>query len=251
MRRLLAVLVLALAGNAWSQVLLSDSFEERGLGNLRWNSYLPFPDSSLATFEIDSDGNINPIGYLRAVNRGTIFTRQGFSSPYVVSGIFKTASLFDVTTIDLRSDGERNPNNIFGGINGLSVTFWSPANYWGVGGMHIYNSDGGEPFASTYARSFSPNIEYTFSILDTGDALTIDVTGSDISPFNWVVPTTFSAGSKVGFGSRHSHMGQTGVTDFLEVQISVPEPSSVSLLLVGGLVALARRKRPKTPLKTL
>jgi hypothetical protein len=240
MTRFLAVLVLALAGNAWSQTLFYDSFVGASIDPLKWNVVNPFVGSG------PERSSVTPFTsgqFARSMNRGTLVPLQDYTSPYLVSGIFRTASLFDIASIDLRTDGQLNPNNIYGGFNGLSVTFWSPANYWGVGGIHVYRSDGSEPFASTYARSFAPNIEYTFSILDTGDALTINVEGSDMSPFEWVVPTSFSAGSKIGFGSRHYHMGQTGVTDFLEVQVSVPEPSSLSLLLVGGLVALARRKR--------
>jgi len=232
-------LVLAVAGNSWSQTLFYDNFQGAEIDS-KWSVVNPFigsgPERSSVTAFTTGQ-------FARSVNRGTLVPKQDYTSPYVVSGIFKTASLFDITSIDLRTDGQVNPANIYGGFNGLSVSFWSPANHWGVGGIHIYRSDFSEPFASTYARSFAPNVEYTFFILDTLDALTINVTGSDMEPFSWVVPTTFSAGSKIGFSSRHYLLGQTGVTDFLELQVSVPEPSSLSLLLAGGAVALARRRK--------
>lgn len=239
MGSLVAILVLALASSSWSQTLFYDSFLGSEIDSAKWNVVNPFggsgPDRSSVTAFTSGQ-------FARSLNRGTLVPKQDYTSPYIVSGIFRTASVYDVTSIDLRTDGQVNPTNIYGGFNGLSVSFWSPANYWGVGGIHIYKSDSSEPFASTYALSFSPNIEYSFSILDTGSALTIDIAGSDISPFSWVVPTAFSAGSKIGFSSRHYNLGQTGVTDFLEVQVSVPEPCSLSLFVAGGAFALLSRR---------
>jgi hypothetical protein len=235
MKRLLAVLVLALAGSAWSQTLFSDPFNGTVIDSSKWSVYLPFTNSTASV-----QG-----GALRSVNRGTIVANQDFTSPYILSGTFRHSSIYDVTSIYLRSDGQRTSTDVYGGLTGVGISFWSPYNYYGVGDLHVGTSDDISSPVATYAQSFNWNVDYTFSILDTGESLNIKVTGADISPIDWIVPITFSKGTKIALASRENafHPSQTGVTDFLDIQVSIPEPSSLSLLLAGGAVALAGRRK--------
>ena len=167
---------------------------------------------------------------------------QDFTSPYILSGTFRHSSIYDVTSIYLRSDGQRKSTDIYGGLTGVGISFWSPYNYYGVGNLHISTSDTSGSVA-TYAQRFNWNVDYTFRILDTGESLNIKVTGADTSPIDWIVPITFSKGTKIALASRENafHPSQTGVTDFLDIQVSIPEPSSLSLLLAGGAVLAAGR----------
>ena len=235
MRRLLAVLVLALAGNAWSQVLLSDSFGGGAIDSSKWDVYLPWALSSVSLQN----------GAMRSVNRGTIVTRQDFGFPYVFTGTFRHSSIYDVTTLYLRSSGQRETTDFYGGMTGIGISLWSSFHpTFGGGNIHITRSGISGSFA-TYTLGLNPNIDYSFWIRDTGDALSVRVTGSDISPIDWYVPIAFSAGSKIALASRENtiHTTQTGILDLLEVQVAVPEPSSLSLLLAGSAVLMAGRRR--------
>lgn len=233
MGALIALLVLALAGNSWSQTLLNETFDGTTVDSSKWEVYLPFGSSSVGVQS----------GAFRSINRGTIVTKQDFNSPYILSGTFRHSSIYDVTTLYLRSDGQREASDVFGGMTGVGISFWSPYNFYGVGDLHVYRSGISGAFAS-YSQSFSSNIDYSFNILDTGDSLNIKVTGSDIAPIDWIVPISFSKGTKIALASRENtiHTSQTGITDFFEVQVSVPEPSSLWLLLTGGAFALMRRR---------
>jgi hypothetical protein len=235
MHRPLAVLVFAFAGNAWSQTLFSEPFDGTAIDLSKWSVYLPFTNSAASV-----QG-----GALRSVNRGTIVANQNFSSPFILSGTFRHSSIYDVTSIYLRSDGQRISTDVHGGMTGVCVSFWSPSSFYGIGRLHVGTSDDITNAVATYAQSFNWNVDYTFSILDTGESLTIQVTGADISPIDWIVPITFSKGTKIALASRENvfHPSQTGITEILEIQVSIPEPSSLSLLLAGGSVLMAGRRR--------
>lgn len=244
MVRLLAVLMMALAGNSWGQLLFSDNFDGDAIDSSKWDVSLPFGSSSVAVQS----------GEFRSLNRGTIITKQEFTSPYILSGMLRHSSYYDETTFYLRSDGQRETADIYGGRTGVAISFCS--NYvsydengnYSAGGIRI-NTNGQNNFAYIN-RTLSPGIDYSFSIHDFGYGFSVEITGFDGSPggspFGLIaLGNHYSAGSKIALASRdnNSDISETGRTDLLEVQVSVPEPSSGSLLIAGGMLALARRRK--------
>ena len=93
----------------------------------------------------------------------------------------------------------------------------------------------------------TPEDQHSFRITDTGSSVRVEFDGSLIVDYQ----STFSIGGKVGFFSRESrdNFGPgpsrwEGNTEILSAQISsVPEPSSLSLLALGGAVVALRRRR--------
>ena len=75
MGALIALLVLALAGNPWSQTLFNETFDGTSVDSSKWEVYLPFGSSSVGVQS----------GAFRSINRGTIVTKQDFNSPYILS----------------------------------------------------------------------------------------------------------------------------------------------------------------------
>ena len=228
MRWFLAVLVL-FSISARADVQLADSFDGASIDTSKWNVLLPFSDSAVSLQN----------GFFKSLNRGTLSSVADFSKPYVISGTFRNNNDFSVFGLYLRSDGIRHSNDIYGGIGGIGVGFWGPANFYSPGKLtvtrvgfsgHLYN----EPLA------FEPNRIYDFSILDTGTSLTLHIDGNKI----FELPTLHSAGAKIGFSGRESIAGNIGNSDLFQIQVAViPEPSSLSLLLAGGALALARRRK--------
>ena len=228
MKRLFALLVLGVC-SARADVQLADSFDGSVIDASKWNVLLPFADSAVSLQN----------GFFKSLNRGTLTSVADFNQPYVISGTFRNNNDFSVFGLYLRSDGVRHPSDSFGGVGGIGVGFWGPANFYSPGKLtvtrvgfsgHLYN----EPLA------FEPNRIYDFSILDTGTSLTLHIDGNKI----FELPTLHSAGAKIGFSGRESIAGNIGNSDLFQIQVAViPEPSSLSLLLAGGALALARRRK--------
>lgn len=227
MRQLVALLVMALAGNAWSQVLFSDSFDGAVLDSSKWSTIFPFSGAELSV-----QG-----GFLRSNGRGTIVTKAGLNSPYTVKGSFSNANDFSVFEVWLRSDGITIPTSGEGWVGGIGISFWGGPNFWSSPGVKVGLSDY-SPNIFTDSTGFNPNQTYEFIITDFGNRITLDVDG--VRRFD--VSTSFSTGNKIAFNSRQNLSGQLGQTDVFQIEI-VPEPSTFSLLLSGGALLMARRRR--------
>jgi len=238
MRRLLAVLVLCFSSMRGSceVVVFEDSFNAPTLDSSKWDVRLPFGDS----FVSQSGGKANLFA------RGTIVTKTSFTAPYTLTGSFvnlnNTAhSAYSVFLINLRSSGNY-VGDIYGNIDGLQVTMWARASAPGGDGLYFGISNG----INFLGRTWWPTTgqEHFFSISDNGASVSLDIDG--VRMFDYA--TSASWGNKIGFASRETLGGAggsdyTGDVDLMSVQVSVPEPSTASLFLMGGLVALARRKK--------
>ena len=225
------MLVLALAGNAWSQTLFSDPFDGSAIDSSKWDVLSPYSDSTVSVQN----------GSLRSVCRGTIVTKDTFTltsySPLVVSGSFQLANEFSVFEVWLRSDGVIIPTNPYGWVGGVGISFWSGWNSWSSPGLKIGLSDMSPNLFDDGIR-FNPNQIYSFRITDTGTSLSVEVDGTQRAS----ITTSFTKGNKVAFNGRQNLDGQLGQIDIFDTQI-VPEPSSLSLLLVGGALLMAGRRR--------
>jgi len=247
MLKLLAVSVLVLAGNAWSQVIFSDDFGGSVLDSSKWD---------VVTSPLTPAGTTGAVyvsgGYAVLVNRGTIITKSEFSSSIDLTGRFRIDSNYDVFSVFLRTTGSStNPwksqdNGIF--INFQQDTYgdfsqrWIGISEWSVGGLlnptAAYTND--QNVHSSLLNSASVwipgNTWLDFRITDDGDNVSVYFGNLD----NPIVSASsnLAPGSHIAFNNGYSD-NQVSI-DSITI---VPEPSSLSLLLAGGLVALSRRRK--------
>ena len=221
MNRLLAVLVLALAGNSWSQVLLTDNFEGSSVDTTKWNvSFLTWANDPAVQ---QTNGQVD------LINGAALLSNTTFSSPYEVYGNFINYKSSDMFRVLLRTDGSNNGS----WFDSLEVFFSSEGS--------IFIAEPLRFISATWIGSgynISPNQEHTFKILDDGSSLAIWLDGTFVVKHE----SNFSKGSQIGFQARGNTI-ETQKSSLLDVQVSVPEPSSFSLLLAGGVVLIAGRRR--------
>ena len=232
MKRSLALLVLALATNAWSQVLLTDSFDGSLIDASKWQALAPLSDSSITV------SNGNAVFF----QRGILITQQNLPSSYIIEGRFTfSGGPNDMFHINLRTDGAlmqdwwNFPNDVYVGFN---RTLGDP----GVAGVNNVRLQAyGETLKSF---TFVNDVYYEFKIIDTGSSITLFL--DDLSVPFLTTDTTMGSGNKIGIQNRGyvpwfpTYDNQVKL-DYLT--ISVPEPSSLSLLIAGGAVLMARRRR--------
>jgi len=226
-------LVLVLAGNAWSETLFSDNFDGAVLDANKWNTTAPFLDSTLSVQD----------GYLSSLNRGIAITKDGFSGGYTVSGSFSLNSLYDIFNITLRSDGQITPSLSYGVVNGVTVGFWggygngTPTGFGWVWADEYGTVNDGHLWTTDLV--IGEKTIRTFSIFDSGSSLTVSVDNQQL----FSVATTFAPGDKIAVhGTASGPNLNPGRVDIFDIQV-VPEPSSFSLLLAGGVVFAAVRRR--------
>jgi len=218
--RLLIVFLAFFAFKATAQVLLSDSFEGSVIDSEKWNAIFPNENSSLSSLE----------GNLRSFNRGTLISRNEFSNSYIVSGIFKKSALLDAPSIVLMANGQIHSTG-------------KPVGFHLVFSDHLYFLSHPESDSPPHNNgldlvegpAFLPFLNYNFQINVSDDQIAITIDGNQLVSFE----NRF--GRKSG-SVAFLNIGD-GFSDLLELRVSVPEPSSLSLLLAGGAVALSRRRK--------
>ena len=231
MRWLLAVLVIAFAGNSWSQ-LFTDTFNGRVLDSSKWSVVLPFTESVASLSS----------GALISKNRGGVITTSEFLSPYEVSGTFINNNARSVFIVTLRSDGSSD-TDIYKGLRGVSVSFWaddaSPNNSIGITTMI-----GNGPYYETtfhYSAPLASGSPIFYRIFDYGNKIGVEVNDTFITELS----TSYFLGGKIGLSSRENssiNLWGSGDVSIMDFQV-IPEPSSLSLLLAGGAVLMAGRRR--------
>jgi len=229
------VLALLLSASLQADVLFTDSFDGPAVDPNKWNTVLPYGDSAVSQAS----------GSLHLERQGGVFTAAAYSQPFELTGTFINHNVYSLLTVVLRSD-ESIANNNYKTANGIHVMFWGPLGFSEGGRIDIRVED---PLITNWGTNLAVNPEdqHSFRIVDTGSSVRVEFNGSLIVDYQ----TTFSLGGKVGFFSRDSrdNFGPgpsrwEGDTEILSAQISsVPEPSSLSLLALGGVVVALRRFR--------
>ena len=223
-----------------AEILLTDDFGGSSVDSQKWVVSTATPGSSVTVAD----------GYLDLVNRGVITSVRDFSSPIQIEGRFQflnnaTSNFY----IWLRSTGLGQP--------GIGIKFEIQAEPWNPELRQISIGDyTGSPETWTenvliYNHSnkiISLDTWYNFKVIDTGSELSLFFNGATSPTLS--LSTSGSAGSKVAFfnregGANGSWISDGGLTRFDSITISVPEPSSLSLLLAGGAVLMAGRRRSR------
>jgi hypothetical protein len=207
-----------------ADVLLTDSFDGSSIDSSKWN--VSFLMSGSAVSQLN--------GQVDLVNRGMLSSKQSFASPYEVTGSFINSNDYDVFTALVRSDGKYT-----GGTgNGIGVFFWSEDG----GSIIIYEADKVVPTWVGRGYDVTPNQEHAFKITDNGSSVDIWFNNSFVVNY----ASSFTAGGEIAFHSREGGtVYGTQQSSLVNVQVNsvVPEPSSLSLLALGGVVVALRRRR--------
>jgi hypothetical protein len=218
-------------------VVFEDSFNGNSLDSSKWKTLSPFSDSTVSV----GNGGVN------LVARGTIVTKTSFAAPYTLTGSFinqnNTAhSPYSVFLINFRSSGQILSSDPYGNLDGFQITLWpSSASPDPVGLRLLYNQTSLIGLDNFHLNNAGH--EYFFSLVDTGDSITFDIDGVRYFTYS----STLSSGTQIGFASRETMQfpgsDYTGDVKINGVQVtsSVPEPSSISLLMLGALGLACRR----------
>jgi hypothetical protein len=218
-------------------VVFQDTFDGSSLDGSKWNTLLPFSDSSVSV------GG----GAANLVARGTIVTKTSFTTPYALTGSFinqnNTAhSSYSVFLINFRSSGNVIAGDIYKNLDGFQIMFWPDRE------LHLAIANPTSPYGETKTATLetkpftlTTGREYFFTLTDSGTGFTFDVDGQRM--FDYTSSASF--GDKVGFASRETLVftgsDYTGDVLVKGMQVAVPEPSSLSLFLIG-MAGLASRR---------
>ena len=234
-----AIAILTLSGFcAQAQTIFTDEFNGNMVDTSRWTVSTAIPGSSVSIAN----------GYLDLVNRGVITTVTDIPSPMQIDGRFQflnnpTSNFY----IWLRSSGMGQP--------GIGIKFEMQAEPWNPELRQISIGDyTGSPETWTENvlifnhsnKMILLDTWYNFKVIDTGYDIALYFDGATTPTL--ALATAGTAGSKVSFFNREgsaagSSISEGGLTRFDSITISVPEPSSLSLLLAGGAVIAAAKRR--------
>ena len=207
-----------------ADVLLTDSFDGSSIDSTKWTAYRPQGGSQV----FESGGN------LVMQMRGGVDSVMALPNELQVEGGFRFTGYEDHFAVVLRSD--LSIANGYYEKTGIRVSFQDNSQTLRIQelGSGINNE-----IAFTF-YTLNRNTDYTFKIVDQNNTVSLYLNG-DSSPL--VQATTFfRPGSFISFYDRENPGNETQL-QYVAVS-SIPEPSSLSLLALGGaVVALGRRKR--------
>jgi len=221
---LLALLiVVAVSFNSYAATSIFDDFNDGVIDTTKWQVILPFGSSQV----------LEDNGFVQSISRGVLATKGDVDSHVRISGKFMFVA--QDPKISFRSDlsgwdgyGERTGVTLAFGLGGQNIRL---EGRWGDHG-----SSGTIGVEKPYA--WQSGIYYDFAINDDGNNIEVFINGLSVVSG----ATTQRMGSRVGFfGNEMS--GMTARFDDISIQGVLPEPSSLSLLALGGLVMALRRRR--------
>jgi hypothetical protein len=242
-KSLLAVLLLVLVDAQVEAQLLTDSFNGVSLDTNIWNVFEPSTTAGGGVGSVTLSS-----GAVVLNSRGTLTTKQDFPFGLDIYGRFRFDGTTDRFMVWTRTTGA-STNPWSDRDNGIYFRFQQNSSSigiaeWSVGGISnltgpyindpsVYHNELGTVGANLPSRTW-----LEFRIKDTGNQVELYL-GDLLNP-KIIATSTFSPGSRVSFNNGYNP-GQTVSID--NVTISVPEPSSFSLLAGGAVLMAGRRRR--------
>jgi len=183
-------------------------------------------------------------GYVQVVNGGAIINNLEFLTPTTIETRFQlTNNERSNLKYVLRSDGVK----YFAERKGVAVQLSSRMDWDGyINQVALFEIGSSSPVP--HVRVTTPlnlNTWYDLKIVDYSDKVDVYFNGATTPTAS--ITTSYSAGNKLAIYNRHGGAdgswisdGGTARVDYISI---VPEPSSLSLLLAGGAVLMAGRRR--------
>ena len=229
----LTLLICSLPFNASSQVLFNDNFNGAVLDTSKW-SVTSFYGGWVTT----GDGTLN-LNHPGTYGQGVfVMTTTEFTEPYTVTSSFRSYPDYAINGIVLRASGSYDPLT-YNDPYGITINF-----YFGeaIGVINANPTNGS--VLHTLSHSYDVNSWNTFSITDYGDALDVILNGVLIGD-KLPIENNLGVGKKIILADGDNLSPSMPSSKFGPITVtSVPEPSSLSLLALGGvLVALANKRK--------
>jgi len=223
-KKTIAIFLLAgITSSSYAATSIFDNFNDGVIDATKWQVILPFGVSQL----------VENNGYIQSVGRGILGTKDNVDANIQISGKFMAVDLHANPKISFRSD--LSAYDSFGSRLGLTLNF--SINTPGLWIESRWSDGTGGTIGSAASYSWQTGVFYDFQINDDGNNIEVFINGvSTLTGF-----TSRRAGDLVGFFSREAS-DSTARFDDISIQV-IPEPSSLSLLLAGGAVLMAGRRR--------
>lgn len=233
MKTIVAALALALVATSAStlkasSILLSDNFSGPSLDTSKWQTILPYGQSSV----VQSNGDVTLTG------RGILASVEEFAGPLTINGSFTFNNNLEGFMVHLRTDLTPLPDpDLAYALSGMFITFSNAADQ-----VHIEGREYSPQFSTANSHgnySFITGQTYAFSVLDTGSSIEVSING--VKEF-WA-ETEVSTGGHIGFSDREFSF--TSATIDSVTVARVPESGSMLTYLAIsslGLMALAFRR---------
>ena len=206
-----------------ADVLLTDSFDGALIDSAKWTAYRPQGGSQVFL----SGGN------LVMQMRGGVDSVMALPNELQVEGGFRFTGYEDHFAVVLRS--ELSIANGYYEKTGIRVSFQDNSQTLRI--QELGNGVNNEIAFTFY--TLNRNTDYTFKIVDQNNIVSLYFNGS-ASPVIQAT-TLFRPGSFISFYDRENPGNETQL-QYVAVS-SIPEPSSLSLLLAGGVGLMFRKRR--------
>jgi hypothetical protein len=213
------ILGIALTVTAHGQIL-SDNFDDGVIDASKWQTILPFGQSSL----VESGGGMTTTG------RGILVAVPELPMSYSITGSFKRNDSLELFKIVLRSDLSLSPGlEQYSERKGIQIAFSD------IPSIAIENhvSGGG---VGPMSYPINPGEWFNFQILDDGSNVSLSINGTQVIS----LATSDRAGNRLAIYSRE--FPSTSSTFDNLVVTEVPEPAASVSLLVGATLAVFSRK---------
>jgi len=231
---LILILIKGATFNTFADSLL-DQFDGPLINSSDWNiSFTSYGNSAVE----------QNAGLLTIKNGAFLTAKNPFGNP-TISGKFSfTGWEYDRFQVIFRSDGIQNDSQF--PLNGVGVQFTPSSNpdFGSSKTVQFFNYNNFTTLASA-SPTISMNTFYEFKITDNGSNISVFLENMVVPLFSYSTSSTY--GDMVQIRNREQAAGSWPPPYFLNLDYvsiqGVPEPSSLSLIIAGGAVLVAGRRK--------
>ena len=238
--RVLFIWAFFLCASLQAEVLFTDSFDGSAVNYSLWNVNVPYSDSGV---RIEN-------GEIVFLNGGSLITKNAVPTSSILSGSFRfTGSMWDRFSINLRANGALRFNSYGTYSSDIYVELQHTGGESGGPLANITISHNGVAHSERTMLGvngrFNADTVYNFMIEDDGSLIKLFV--EDLVNPILTATTSTRDGYYIALGNREGSANGSSISAGSELRLGsisiIPEPSSLSLLALGGVVVALRRRK--------